>query len=161
MPRPGINARRLRPEHLPRWLRPKLHRDQQRDLAMAHIVNLDALASGKADETILWQWVGGALTWSGIAVALASSNEALYSEAVIAMTDQMAVCTAVIQRYGATGWVALQGDEYGRARDACEWMDALAEVVDRATAIAAADASEKAIEKMAAKYAAPAEGVQP
>ena len=48
---------------MPRAFRPRLDASQQRDLAMCHIVNLDAIASGQAGPGMLWDWIGSVLTW--------------------------------------------------------------------------------------------------
>jgi hypothetical protein len=46
---------------IPRWLRPRLATEQLRDLELVHLVNLDAIARGDADEQTLWQVVGGVM----------------------------------------------------------------------------------------------------
>jgi hypothetical protein len=130
-------------------LRPKLTKSQVCDLGLAHIVNLDAIASGQGTEEVLWQWIGGAMTWSYVASVLEKRNWQAFHEAGEAMRLQLGVVEAVVTRYGRTGEISFVGDEYSTARDACEWMDALAEVVDQATASRAADASEIRINAMA------------
>lgn len=144
-------ARRADPRHVPRWLRPRLSSEQVRALGLAHVVNLDALASRSAGEDILWQWVGGALTWSRISDVLQRTNPAAYREAAQAMALQLELCTTVIQRYRATGRIGLEAGEYDIARDACEWMDALAEVVDQPTASEAADWAEAQLGALSAQ----------
>lgn len=130
---------------VPPWLRPMLRADQVRDLGLAHIVNLDAIHAGNATPEILWQWCGGALTWSRVADLLQRTDRERYREATEAMAEQLNVCTAVIERWRATGRIEFSQGEYDTARRACDWMDALAEHVDRATAIAAAEWSEAEI----------------
>ena len=48
---------------LPRAFRPKLDTLQQRDLALYHNVNLDAIATGQAEASMLWDFLGGVLLW--------------------------------------------------------------------------------------------------
>lgn len=128
---------------LPRGLRPKLASDQVRDLSLAHIANLDTIAHGGAGQEILWQWVGGLFTWSRAADLLELGQAEI--------EPQLAMAAAVIERYGRTGRVAFTGPEYQLAKEGVLVMDALAEHVDRATAIAAADWSENKVNELAAQ----------
>lgn len=130
----------------PRGLRPKLKDDQLRDLAMAHLVNLDAIARGQADVDVLWQWVGGVLTWHRAAeLAHTGLDE---------MTQQLELATAVLDRFERTGRVGFSGSEYQLAKLGVDVMDALASQVDRVTAIAAAEWSEARLERLVAHAAA-------
>lgn len=131
--------RQIRPALPPRALRAKLSTEQIRMLNLAHWTNLDAIAHGTADEATLWHWAGGAYTWSRCADLLE------HEEAKAAMQDQLLVCAAVIHRYGRTGCIGFSGPEYQRAKDACEWMDAISRHVDGHTALQAAEWSERHI----------------
>lgn len=134
--------RRARPALPPPGMRPRLSAEQVRDLGMAHWVNLDAIASGTADVATLWQWIGGALTWSRVAHLLQ------HAEAIAAMDAQMLACQAVIDRWRRTGRIGFAGPEYQQAKAACDWMDALAETVDRHRAIQAAEWSEAMLQRV-------------
>lgn len=125
----------------PPGMRPKLAPDQVRDLGLAHYTNLDAICRGDANEETLWQWIGGALTWSFVAEMLQ------HDEALEAMLTQTAVCQAVVERYGRTGRIGFSGPEYQQAKAACEWMDALAAHVDRHIAVQAADRSDAMVNR--------------
>lgn len=125
---------RLKPQQLPRWLRPKLDDAQVRDLGIAHIQNLDAIATGHADDETLWQWVGGTLTWLRVA-ALVETGE-------VEMLQQMRLVTAVIDRYRRTGRIAFTGPEYQLAKTGCDVMDALASIAPQHIAEDAANWSE-------------------
>ena len=129
----------------PRGLRPKLASDQVRDLSLAHNVNLDAIARGEATEEILWQVVGGMLTWSKVAEVLGRGEAE--------MQQQLELATRLVDRYGRTGRVGFSGPDYTLAREGVEVMDALASIVDRPTAIAAAEWSEMRVEQMSARCA--------
>lgn len=124
----------------PRGLRPRLNASQVRDLGLAHSVNLDAIARGEADEAILWQWVGGILTWSRVADLLQAG--------VPEMQAQLELAHRVIERYGHTGRVGFSGPDYQAARAGVLVMDLLAEQVDKPTAIAAAEWSERRVNEM-------------
>lgn len=130
----------------PRGLRPMLAPDQVRDLSLCHLVNLDAIARGSADESTLWQWIGSVHTWSRAADLLQRGT----SE----MAEQLHLATAVIERYGATGRVGFSGPEYQLAKLGVDVMDELARLVDRPTAIAAAEWSEARLNVLAAQCAA-------
>lgn len=112
-----------------------------RDLSMAHHVNLDAIAKGEAGEEILWQYVGGALTWSCVAERLQAG--------VPEMAAQLEVVRSLIDRYRRTGRVGLTGPELQIARDGLSYMDQLAELVPHVIAIEAAEASEAMVQRLA------------
>lgn len=122
----------------PRGLRPRLTRDQLLDLGIVHAVNLDAIAKGEADEAMLWEWIGGVLTWSKVAELLATGEPE--------MRAQLELTERLIQRFARTGRVAFDGPDYQLAKTGLDVMDRLAEIVDRPTAIIAADWSEKRLQ---------------
>lgn len=133
---------------VPPWLRPRLTEDQVRDLGLAHWENLDALATGQADVDLLWQVVGGVFTWCRVADLLFERSKD-YEPAVDEMRAQLDLATRLIERYGATGRVLLTGPDYQLAKRGATVMDELAKVVDRATAVAAADWSEAKVNDLA------------
>lgn len=126
---------------VPRWLRPKLRADQVRDLSLAHHANLDAIARGVADSSVMWQWAGGCLTWSRVAELLQRGEAE--------MAQQLHLVEAVIARFRRTGRVGFSGTEYQLAKLGVQVMDALAELVDVPTAQQAADWSEAEINRRA------------
>jgi hypothetical protein len=127
---------------LPRGLRPGLTLDQREDLGMCHNVHLDALHAGTADEETLWQWVGSMLTWSKLAQLIRRGEPE--------MAAILELATRVIDRYGRTGRIHLEGHEYEIARDGVIVMDMLAIHADRANAIQAAEWSEEQVNRMSA-----------
>lgn len=134
----------------PPGMRPLLKPDQVRDLALVHINHLDLIACGVSTQEILWQWIGGALTWHYVADKLERRNSDRYAEAAAAMRDQLGVITSVVDRYRRSGSIRFAGPEYQQAKYACQWMDELAEVVDQATAAEAAEWSKRRVNNMAA-----------
>lgn len=130
----------------PRALLPKLTRDQVQDLCLAHMTNLDLVANGKADEALLWDMVGAVLLWSKVAEQLQAG--------VDEMLEQLNLATAVVQRYGRTGRVGFSGTEYQLAKRGVEVMDQLAEMVDKPTAVAAAEWGNLRVQAMADEVAA-------
>jgi len=127
---------------LPRAFRPKLDTLQRRDLALCHNVNLDAIAKGQAEASMLWDFLGGVLTWHRAAALLGVGE--------VEMAAQLAVATRLVERFSRTGRVAFDGTDYQMAKMGVRVMDELAALVDRPTAIAAADWSEAECNKMAA-----------
>lgn len=127
---------------LHRGLRPKLSAGQIADLSMAHNINLDAIASGQGTEEILWQWVGGLLTWSRAASVMCIG--------VPEIVPQLDLADEVLDRYRRTGKVGFSGPEYQLAKKGVLVMDLLAQEVDLPTAIAAAQWSDDCIAGLAA-----------
>ncbi|XVJ69855.1 MAG: hypothetical protein HEQ39_09525 [Rhizobacter sp.] len=133
---------------LQRALPGPLAKDQITDLGLAHFANLESIAQGKATEEILYQWIGGALTFSRIAELMAKDHPAALAEAVAAMGKLLTISEAVTERYKKTGRVLFTGPELQFAREAVQWMDSLAESCDKRTAIRAADWSEAKLNQM-------------
>jgi hypothetical protein len=130
---------------LPRWLRPRLDREQLLDLGLVHSMNLADMAEGRATAETMWQMAGGVLTWARVAEALGVGQAE--------MTRQVATMQAVIDRYRRTRRVGFSGLEYVAAREGVAVMDELARLVDRPTAMAAADWSEGVVNDLMAKAA--------
>ncbi len=119
----------------PRGLRAKLDQSQVKDLSLCHLVNLDAIAKGTADADLMWSWCGGCLTWSRVSEALKLGTEEMHRQLDLAL--------AVVERYKRTGRVLFTGQEYQLAKEGVGYMDDLAAIVDRPTAVAAANWSEQ------------------
>lgn len=144
MTRKRCNRRTVQPLP-PRGLRPKLAADQVRDLGLAHVVNLDTLARGEATSDTLWQWAGGVLTWSRVAEILGSG--------VDEMKAQLELVAVLVERYTRTGRAVFTGPEYQLAKLGVGYMDDLAEIVDRRTALVAAAWSEAFVNEWSAATA--------
>lgn len=132
---------------MPRAFRPKLSRDQVLDLGLCHVVNLDDIATGTATFHTMWDWVASVLTWHHVATALQLGVDEL--------EQQLQVCLRMIERYGRTGRVAFDGADYQLAKAGLDVMDQLAQIVDRPTAIAAADWSEARLAQLRQEAAQP------
>lgn len=127
---------------MPRAFRPKLRPDQLRDLGLCHNQNLDAIAKGKAEPSMLWDYIGGVLTWWKVAQALDIGAPE--------MDEQLEVATRLVERYGRNNRVLFDGTDLQLARTGVMVMDQLAELVDLPTASWAADWSEAEVNRMAA-----------
>lgn len=125
---------------LHRGLRPKLDSAQLRDLSLAHNANLDTMANGQGSEELLWQWVGGLLTWSRAAELLDLGAPEI--------VPQLDLADAVLDRYRRTGRIGFSGPEYQLAKKGVIVMDLLAAEVDSTTAIAAAEWSEACLQDL-------------
>ena len=140
----GRRRKRIpRPALPPPGLRPKLRRDQLRDLALCHLETLDAIAKGEGKSATLWDFAGAALTWSK-AAELMQIGEA-------EMTAQLELALSLIERYKRTGRVAFSGPEYQAAKDGVAVMDQLAEIVDHPRAVIAAEWSERRLQAIEAQ----------
>lgn len=137
----------------PRGLRPKLGADQLTDLALVHLQTLDEVARGKATEQTLWELVGAALTWSRTADLLDLGQDE--------MRAQLELATRVVERFGATGRVGFTGLEYQVAKRGVTVMDRLAELVDRPTAVAAAEWGEARLNELVARHQSARERATP
>lgn len=137
-----------RPTLPPPGLRPKLRRDQLRDLALCHLEALDSIARGDATSATLWDFAGAALTWSK-AAELMQIGEA-------EMTAQLELALSLIERYRRTGRVLFTGREYQDAKDGVAVMDQLAEIVDHPRAVIAAEWSERRLQAIEAQSMAAA-----
>jgi hypothetical protein len=134
---------------LHRGLRPKLVPDQLLDLGLVHAANLDAIANGRGDEGLLRDAVGSVLTWSKVAELLHQQG-VVTDEACTLMTQQTEMAKRLVERFGRTGRVAFDGPDYQLAKEGLLVMDELARIVDRPTAIVAAEWSELRLEQMEA-----------
>lgn len=126
--------RQAKPALAPRGLRPKLTADQVRDLGIVHITNLDLIAKGEATAEVLLQVMGGVLTWHRVAQIIGRGEAE--------MVEQLALFASVFDRFQQHGRVGFTGPEYQLAERGVETQDALAELVDQHTAVAAAAWSE-------------------
>jgi hypothetical protein len=125
---------------MPRAFRPRLDAGQRLDLALCHNENLDAIVTGKAEPSMIWDYLGGVLTWWKAAQLL--------QVGVPEMDLQLEVATRLVERYGRTGRVLFDGTDLQLARDGVVVMDELARLVDRPNAIAAADWSENEVNRL-------------
>ena len=76
--------RRVWPALPPRGLRPKLAKDQLTDLALAHLINLDLISHGQADEEILWHMVEAVFLWSRVADMLERGQDEMRAQLELA-----------------------------------------------------------------------------
>lgn len=114
---------------MPAGLRPKLHADAVRDLALCHIVNLDAIATGTATLDTLWHWVESALTWYRVAQLIQAGEDE--------MAVQLEVAVRLVERYSPSTLVRFDGQDYQLAKRGVQVMDELSLLVDWPTAMQA------------------------
>lgn len=141
-----IERRSMQAPAVPRWLRPKLRRDQQRDTAIIVYQKLADLHQGVATVETLWDMARDAFTFSCVAELLGAGHEE--------MLAYLELITRLIERYGATGRVEFTSQaEDELARLAARWMEDLAEITDRDTAVAATMWSEACVDALCAAQA--------
>lgn len=127
----------------PRWLRPKMSREQIRDLGLAHVTNVDVIFKGKADEGILWDLVHCVHVWTVVASEMGLG--------VPEMAEQVDLVTRLIKRYGDTGHICFDANDYETAKTGICVMDALAEKADQYTAELANQAALKVVDALSAQ----------
>jgi len=145
-------ARRHRPRHqprmspdemlarLPRAFQPRLRRDQLLDLGLVHNENLDAITTGQAEPSLIYDYIGGVLTWWRVANMLQAG--------VPEMAQQLELATRLAERLARCGRVLFDGPDLQLAREGVAVMDQLAEIVDRSTAVLAAEWSEQEVTRI-------------
>jgi hypothetical protein len=114
----------------PRGLRPKLRRHDLVQVGLYAVENLDAIATGQAGVVLMWDYCEGVLTWWRVAELLRLGE--------LEMQGQLEVAMRLIERYGSTGAVRFEGQDYQMAKIGLDIMDQLAAAVDTATAARAA-----------------------
>lgn len=143
-----IERRTLQASAIPRWLRPKLTRDQRRATGLILYQKLADVHQGVATVDTLWDMVRDAFTWSRTAELLGAGHAE--------MLAYLELVTRLVERYGATGRVEFASQaEDELARLAAAWMEDLAEITDRDTAVAAAQWSEASVDALCAAQAEP------
>ena len=80
-----------RPALPPPGLRPKLRRDQLRDLALCHIQALDSIARGDATSATLWQVAEAALAWSRAAELMRVGEAEMTAQLELALNPGLGV----------------------------------------------------------------------
>lgn len=125
---------------MPRAFRPRMRADQLRALGLAHIENLDAIATGQADAPMVWDYTSSVLCWWKVAQLLGTG--------LPEMNEQLEVATRLVERFFKTRRVLFDGTDLQIARRGVMVMDQLAEIVDQPTAIVAAEWSEREINRM-------------
>jgi len=115
---------------LHRGLRPKLKPARQDALALITLVNLDAIAARTSDPATMLDWVEGVFTWRNIAEIVGAGQAE--------MAQQVEVAMRLVQRWKATGAVRFDGPDLQLAKDGVGYMEDLAKLVDRDTAMQAA-----------------------
>ena len=141
MSRKHCRRRRIIPVP-PRGLRPSLSHDQVMDLQLAHVINLDAIAHGTAEDSMIWDYIGQVLTWYRAAELLKRDTAEMHT--------QLQVATRLVERFGRTGRVLFDGPDYQLAKQGLQVMDELARTVDELTAIAACEWAKAQCDRMAA-----------
>lgn len=135
-----------------------LTQEQIKALALAHLTNVDAIARGQADVGVLWDLAEAALQWSLVADALRQQHpdNADLEEAAAGMRQHLDTAIGVVKRWSATGRIVFRGPELTQAREAIDWMDALAETVDQLTAYSCAITCQRMLAPLKKAHPAPA-----
>lgn len=130
---------RMRAAHAAHNTKP-LRPDQVQGLSMCHHINLDAICTGQAEPSMLWDFISGVLTWWKVAQLLGAG--------VAEMDAQLGLAARLCERWSRTGRVLFDGPDMQLARDGVGYMDDLAAQVDTATAWKAAEWSQREVERL-------------
>lgn len=129
----------------PKGLRPRLARADLQKVQAYALINFDAIVNGTAEPVILWDLVGGVLTWWKASRLLGIGE----SE----MDAQLELTTRLVERFKRTGRVLFDGPDLQLARQGVMQMDQLAELVDTVTAAQAAAWSLVEVNRIATEVA--------
>jgi len=146
MPKPGQRKPRRAPsfaqllDRMPRAFRPRLHPKTLHTISLFQHINLDDIATGRADIHIVWDYAANVLCWHRVAHAIGRGT--------FEMNDQLAVATRLVQRYKQHGRVAFDGPDLQTARAGGAIMDQLATMVDEPTAVEASAWAQLEMERM-------------
>lgn len=130
-------------ERLAPGLRPKLNRQQLLELGICHLEQLDAVANGQAEASVLWDWVACMLTWWKVS--------RLLQVGMAEMDAQCDMVTRLTERWHRTGRVRFDGPDLQLARAGIGVMDDLAELVSLGQAKEAAAWSEIEVQRVRAQ----------
>lgn len=140
-------SKKIRVALPPPGMRPKLGTAKVWAIAINMQTNLAALTQGTEDQSILWDFVGGVLTWKRVAEA------GRHAEASrIMSTVYNVVLPAVIGDWIRTGVAKFSQEDALIAAESHPWAEALAEHVDLVTAKAAASWSEGQLSGLVRQY---------
>lgn len=143
----GRSPQKIRKALPPPGMRPKLDTAKIWAIAINMQSNVDELTAGTMDDTILWDFVGGVLTWKRVAEVLK------YKDAFAILHDvyTTAAASAVVS-WITRGVAKFSEDEARKVYESLPWCEALAEESDLVTATAAANWSQSLIDRMSADY---------
>jgi predicted alpha/beta hydrolase len=127
----------------PKGLRPRLASADLSTVQAYALINFDAIANGTAEPVILWDLVGGVLTWWKVSRLLGVGEPE--------MDAQLELTTRLVERFKRTGRVLFDGPDLQLARQGVMVMDQLAELVDTLTAAQAAAWSMVEVNRISAQ----------
>jgi hypothetical protein len=123
--RMASHAKRQTYPNIPKFWQPKVPPNVQ---TTAQIIHHDLIASfitGKADESILWDWVEAGLTYSEMMRLMQVDGTEFTPESQMAITELLEIQPAVVKRFRVTGRVGFSGTELNVARAGAFVMDEL------------------------------------
>lgn len=143
----GRSPQKIRVALPPPGLRPKLGAAKVWAIAINMQQNVSDLTVGTMDDNILWDFIGGVLTWKRVAEVLK------YQDAFAVLNDVYTTAAASAAVSWITKGVArFTEDELRKVYESLPWCEALAQEVDVVTATAAANWSQSLLDRMAADY---------
>lgn len=113
---------------LPKFWRPKLDQAQKLDCQLIHWDLIERFTTGAADRGDLWDWMETGLTYHRLMQLLEQDGTDFTPEAMHAVTEQLAIYEAVIERFTRTGRAGFNAAELLTARAAAAVFDSLVEM---------------------------------
>jgi len=110
---------------IPKWFQPKVAQSVQTTVQVYHWQNITAIVGGKADASVLWDWVESALTYSEMMRLLQKDGTEFTPEAVTVIAEQLEITPLVVARFRRTSRVGFSGTELNIAKAAAHVMDSL------------------------------------
>lgn len=143
----GRSPQKIRAALPPPGMRPKLSDAKVWAIAINMQSNVDELTEGTMNDSILWDFIGGVLTWKRVAEALK------YEDAYAVLNDIYTTAAAS----AVAGWIVkgvakFSVDESRKVFESLPWCEALAKEVDLVTATAAANWSQSMLDRLVASY---------
>lgn len=135
----GKKPRQPKPITIPRAFLPRYSRAEVMRMNLAHIGNLNGIATGCANDSVIWDFIANALTWWHAATSMGRHEQA--------MAQQLDLAKRLVDRWARTSRVRFDGPDYQLAKFGVLVMDDLAECVDVPTAQAAAAWSQAQMAK--------------
>ncbi|MCO5109985.1 MAG: hypothetical protein M9929_03960 [Burkholderiaceae bacterium] len=120
----SVTVRRPRAP-LPKFWRPKLQAPTRDLCRTIHWDLIDRFTSGTADREVLMDWMETGLTYHQFMRYLEMDGTPFTLEAMVAVTDQLAIYEHVVARFARTGRVGFSAPELLTARAAAMVFDSL------------------------------------
>lgn len=133
---------------MPKFWIPKVDASQALDAKVIHWDLVTRFTDGSATVVDLWDWLETGMTYSQTMRILTADGLEFTDDAQVAITEQLGIYEAVIERWKTTGRVGFTGPQLAIARAAAQVFDALIELDRNGAAVRAAVWSTEQLAKI-------------